>query len=225
VLDIRDSSNIPTWKAFNSRIEKPLPITRVATPPILSVPAHEWSTFLTILKQEEDIKSLVIGEVRKTVVTFDMGLYQPAQVLEMYRDDLKGFVMRPGELHTLMAMLRSIVTFIENSGLDKYWIKAGLYSGTTVKHILDGGHMKRALDAHIKTILSLTSLLLKSHGNDHLEDHQSLRDAIIKFNNLFNEIESIEDGHARFLGEVKMSCLMSAIQSYKSTDKPMFIYL
>ena len=56
MLDVRDDTlSIPTWKAFNSRIGTPLPLTRVATPPILPVPAHEWCTLLTVLKQAEDI--------------------------------------------------------------------------------------------------------------------------------------------------------------------------
>jgi hypothetical protein len=103
--------------------------------------------------------------------------------------------------------------------------RSSLYSGTTVKQILDGGHVKRALDAHITTILSLTSLLLNSHSNDHQQDHQSLRDATIKLNDLFHENESIEDGHAEFHAQVKSSCFVSAIQSCKSTEKAMLIYL
>lgn len=37
--------NIPTWAAYNSRVLDPLEhLTRVAVPPLLPYPAHEWTT-------------------------------------------------------------------------------------------------------------------------------------------------------------------------------------
>ena len=124
-----------------------------------------------------------------------------------------------------MAMLRSIGTFIENSGLDECWIEAGLYSGTTVKQILDGGHVKRALDAHITSILTLTSLLLNALSSEQDEEQRSLKDAAIKLNDLLRKNESVEDDHVQFLARVKRSCLVTAIQSYDSTDNPMLTSL
>ena len=47
----------------------------------------------------------------------DMGLYQLAKKLQMTREDLKHIILTPGELHIMMAQLRTIGAFIENSGL------------------------------------------------------------------------------------------------------------
>ena len=43
---------IPTWAAYNLKVSSStLPLTTVAMMPLLAVPAHEWSTVLTVLKQ------------------------------------------------------------------------------------------------------------------------------------------------------------------------------
>lgn len=43
---------------------------------------------------------------RKTVISLDMGLYQPAKKLQMQSRDLHHLILRPGELHIVMAQLR-----------------------------------------------------------------------------------------------------------------------
>lgn len=56
----------------------------------------------------------------------------------MARNDLQHLVLRPGELHIVMAQVRTIGSFIEDSGLDMCWIEADLYGPSTVKQILEG---------------------------------------------------------------------------------------
>lgn len=79
----------------------------------------------------------------------------PAKKLQMARDDLKGIILRPGELHIVMAMLKTIGAFTENSGIDMAWIESDLYSPSTVKQILEGNHIKRAETAHLVTLQAL----------------------------------------------------------------------
>ena len=62
-----------------------------------------------------------------------MGLYQPAKKLQMARNDLNHIILRPGELHVVMAQLRTIGSFIENSGIDLCWSEADVYGPTPVK--------------------------------------------------------------------------------------------
>ena len=81
-----------------------------------------------------------------------MGLYQPAKKLQMARNDLNHIILRPGELHVVMAQLRTIVSFIENSGIDLCWSEADVYGPTTVKQILHGNHVKRGEQAHTLTL-------------------------------------------------------------------------
>ena len=133
-------------------------LTRVGNPPLIAAPAHEWQTLLTILMQAQDIKTTVVGQNRRTVISLDMGLYQPAKKLQMTRQDLGHIILRPGELHIVMAQLRTIGAFIENSGLDKCWVESDLYGPSTVKQILGGNHVKRGEAAHTVTLQALFSL-------------------------------------------------------------------
>ena len=139
-------------------MSSPMPLTRVGTPPLIAAPAHEWQTLLTILMQAQNIKTTVVGQNRRTVISLDMGLYQPARKLQMTHQDLGHIILRPGELHIVMAQLRTIGAFIENSGLDMCWVQSDLYGRSTVKQILGGNHVKRGEAAHTVTLQALFSL-------------------------------------------------------------------
>lgn len=117
------STNIPLWSGYNSTISSSMPLTQVGTPPLIAAPAHEWQTLLTIFMQAQNINTTVVGQNRRTVISLDMGLYQPAKKLQMTRQDLGHIILCPGELHIMMAQLRTIGAFIENSGLDMCWIE------------------------------------------------------------------------------------------------------
>ena len=68
--------------------------------------------------QAQGINAKVVGPDRKTVISLDMGLYKLAKQLQMARSDMNHLVLRPGELHIVMAQPRTIGAYIENSGLD-----------------------------------------------------------------------------------------------------------
>jgi hypothetical protein len=102
------NNKVPVWSAYNSLIHDPLHTTRSATPPLIGFPAHEWSTLLTVLKQAQDISTIVVGADRKTVVTLDLGLYQPAKKLQM--DHLMDhLILRPGTM--IISTVRLIYLF------------------------------------------------------------------------------------------------------------------
>lgn len=120
------------WSGYNSLIvKKALPVTRVGSPPLLPHPPDEWRTLYTILIQAQGINTKVVGPHRKTVISLDLGLYLPAKKLQMARDDLDHIILRPGELHICMAMLKTIGAYIEDSGIDLCWIQAELYGPST----------------------------------------------------------------------------------------------
>ena len=104
----------------------------------------------------------VVGQQRKTIISLDMGLYLPAKKLQMAREDLCHVILRPGELHVVIADLKTIGAYIENSGIDTAWIEADLYGPCTVKQILEGNHVKRAETAHLVTLQSLFILYQKA---------------------------------------------------------------
>ena len=158
----------PTWSAYHSlTASKVLPITRVGTPPLIAAPAHEWSTLLTVLKQAQGICAKVMGPDRKTVITLDLGLYKPAKQLQMARKDMDHLVLRPGELHIVMAQLRCIGAYIENSGIDYCWTEADLYGPVKVKQLIEGKHVRRAIEAHVVTLQSLFQLYQTAFLQNH----------------------------------------------------------
>ena len=96
-----------------------------------------------------------------------MGLYQPAKKLRMTRQDLGYIILRPGELRIVMAQLRTIGAFIENSGLDMCWVESDLYGPSTVEQILGGNHVKRREAAHTVTLQALFSLYQEAYFVRH----------------------------------------------------------
>ena len=59
-------------------------LTSVLMLPMVAAPTHEWNTMLTILKQAQKITSVVMGEGYKTVITFDLQLYEKAVKLQLH---------------------------------------------------------------------------------------------------------------------------------------------
>lgn len=152
------STPVPVRFRYNSLINETLPATRIGAPPLIAAPAHESNTMLTVLKHAQAISANVMGPGKKAVISLDVGLYEPANKLEMARSDLDHIVFRPGELHVLMAQLRTLGCFVDNSGVVLCWIESDLYAPATVKQIIDGNHVKRGLTAHIVTLQVLFTL-------------------------------------------------------------------
>lgn len=150
-LNINESGStnyIKTWSAHNAILDKSRSLTRICLAPLVPAPAHEFSTLLTTLKIVQGISTHVIPG-GKTVVSMDLGLYVPAKQLQLSRNDLNNIILRPGELHITMAVLKSIGGFIENTGIDRCWIESGLFGENTVRQILEGKHVKRSIEANM----------------------------------------------------------------------------
>jgi len=114
---------------------------------------------VTVLKHTEQINCVVVGPNRKTIITLDMALYERAKQLEMTRDDCKGkWVLRLGEMHTVMAALRAVGNAIEDSELDEAWSEADIYGPITTRQILEAKHMKRALEVNMTKTQALCDL-------------------------------------------------------------------
>ena len=166
---VEASNHIPKWSAYNSLVSTSKPLTYINKPPLIAAPAHEWQTLLTVLKQAQGISAKIVGEQRKTVITLDLGLYKPAKELQMARDDCINMILRPGELHMVMAALRTIGSYMDGSGLDLCWIESELYGTSTVKQILEGRHVKRGITAHLTTLQSLFVLYAEAFYKDKLD--------------------------------------------------------
>ena len=68
-----------------------------------------------------------------------------------------------------MAQLRTIGAYVENSRLDFSWTEADLYGPATVKQILEGRHMRRAIEAHVGTTQTLYLLYQEAFFENHPE--------------------------------------------------------
>ena len=130
--------------------------------PLIASPANEWQTFFTVLKHAQHISAEVVGPERKTMITLDMDLYMRALKLQRLSPDLQNkLILRIGEFHTVLCALRAVGSSIENSGIDDAWVECGLYGPATVRQIIEGKHMKRALKAHALTVEVLYDLLFE----------------------------------------------------------------
>ena len=78
----------------------------------------------------------------------------------MAQNDLNHLILQPGELHIVMAMLRTINQCMHISGIDMCWIQSELYGPFTVKQILHGNHIKRGEKAHMITLQAWFALYL-----------------------------------------------------------------
>lgn len=74
-----------------------------------------------------------------------------------------------------MAMLRTIGSSVENSGIDMCWVESERYGPSMVQQILDGNHVKRGENAHITTLQALFTLYQEAFFKQHQELHETLQ--------------------------------------------------
>ena len=112
--------------------------------------------------QAQGITVNVVGSHYKTAISLDMGLYKPDKQIQTSRKDMYNIILRPGELHIVMAQLRCIGAYIENTGFELCWTEADMYAPVTVKQIIDGKHVKRGVEDDIITLQALQILYQES---------------------------------------------------------------
>ena len=167
---------VPPWSGFNFLCSSSdTALTSVHALPLVSAPAHEFQTLLTVIKQAEEINRIVVGPNRKVVITLDMALYERAKRLQMLLQDCKEkWVLRIGEFHTVLCALCAIGSAIEGSGIDDAWVMADIYGPVTTRKILEGKHMKRSVDAHIMTLQVFFDLYIEAF----FEEQSALQDLL-----------------------------------------------
>ncbi|CAH3164811.1 unnamed protein product, partial [Porites lobata] len=224
--DDNDQPPVPIWSAYNSLVNEALPVTRVGAPPLLAHPAHEWSTLLTVLMRAQNISVRVVGPGRKTVISLDLGLYLPAKRLQMARCELKNILLRPGELHVVMAMLRTIGSYIDSSGIDMCWIESELYGPSTIKQIIDGKHVKRGKRAHMITLQALFSLYLEAFLEGSPDVRRTLEELSTKVGDACKEgtKENIQTAHHSSTNAIQSSEVVKKMSDFDAANatNPLF---
>ena len=98
-------------------------------------------------------------------------------------EDMKGrYVLRIGELHTVFASLKALGKYI-----DQVWVEAGMYSPTTVRQILEGKHLYRAMEAHLTTLVALYGLLFKELWEDYPDEQTVIEELGKETNKAFHD--------------------------------------
>ena len=221
---------IPLWAGYNSLVTSDdRPITTVQTLPLLKSPANEYNTLIDVLQHAQQITTSVMGVNKKTVITFDMDLYIRVIKLQSLRPDLySNYVFRVGEFHTVLCSLRAIGSYIENSGIDDAWVESDVYGPTTCRQILEGKHMKRALDAHVTTVQVLFDLTMELFSADHAavcEQLYKLRDELLEdgVDKQFLRIKHIHTTMTEFL-KLNMSPKFEAFVTQRKGRSSMFSF-
>lgn len=180
---------------FNSAfLDVPTRKARVCVLPIIPAIPTDHSVQLTFLTRLELVNRHICGNNNsKCVVTLDLGLYKPVQQLIMSQVDLHNrWIVRPGELHTAFAMIRAIGIFIDGTGIPELW--SVLYGDNTVSQIISGKKFRRAVEAHIRTLVALQDCYFQHF----FKEHESL------YCSVYNEVQELR---ARFNESGAQECL------------------
>ena len=208
-----DQNNIlPTWAATNSlMIDETPEITKCRLLPLFPGSPTDWSNLYTALKIVQGITTTVSPN-QKTIVSLDLQLYAKCVQLREKQEIKDNFIFRLGELHIVFAALKVIGKYIENSGLDRVFLEAGVYGPTTLAQIMCGKHMKRGMEAYMVLYLALTKLLVESVVNNSLLDAEEVE-------NIKEKISCVtsNDGNAKFQEGFKE--LLQLISEIRVTDR------
>ena len=80
------------------------------------------------------------------------------------------YIIRLGELHTVNAHVRAIGTFIASSGLEEAWLESNWFDGDcVVQQVIECSHMKRALEAHEASMITVRIIQLLEMVKSYLE--------------------------------------------------------
>ena len=168
---------------------------------------------MTVLKQAQRISKAIVEDNKKTVISLDMGLYKPEKQLLMLETSLHNkYILRPGELHTVMAMQRTIDSFVDNSGID-----------SACSQILNGNHVKRGLKAHSMTLLALFRLYKGVSFHSYPEIELELKRSPEDFNDAWEtkSNETIRMTHSSLVDIVTEKEIVERMAAFDPSAKPM----
>ena len=216
-VELKSISSSPgTWGAFNSLLSASGPKTNIAlVPPLIRLPPTGYDTLFTGLMRARDIATHAMGSEAITVVTINLQLYDMAMKLWMVREDIqKHFLFRPGELHIVFWAMAALGKYVEGSGIDQAWVEAGLYSPTTVKQILNGKHMYRALEAHTVTLLALYSLYFQKFLELQPDEEAFLKEKSTLLGEVYQQDINTDSGSRQNLSD----SVKKVIEIFESRD-------
>ena len=145
----------------------------------------------------------------------------------MAREDLDHLLLRPGELHFVMAQLRTLGAYVENSGLDFCWTEADLYGPSTVRQILEGKHVKRGVDAHLVTLQAVSIMYQDTFFKQHTGLTESLTEAAENLRQAYLDGRDIQQAHAEMTQQIESLNVLTKMKHFDSMNerRPLFIFV
>ena len=128
-------------------------------------------------------------------------------------------MFRLGELHIVFAMLKVLGKYIDDSGLDKLFIEAGVYGSTTLRQILEGKHMKRGVEAHVTMYVALSRRYFldwyRHHKEECSEDIDEIEQELSYFTNLSSDkVDAIKNTNTRLIHTIQDSGILKKLQNF-----------
>ena len=182
---------LPSFAGTNSLFHDiNMNITNIFKTPLIQ-PASSCKAIYTALMRAQGISVWSCGVAAKTIVLLDLDLYKKCYLLVHSREDMQEkYIIRLGELHTVFAHVLAIGTFIASSGLEEAWLECNWFDGDcVVQQVLECRHMKRALEAHeasmitVQIIQLLEMVKLYPEMVAHLDILNSIRKARVAIKN------------------------------------------
>lgn len=126
-------------------------------PPLFTRSPTNTYILLEILERAQHLSVLLVGEGKRPVTTLDGDLFARAVRVSL-EDYKKKWIIRLGSLHQIIAALKTLGKYVEDSGIDSAWDICGMYGSATVRQIIEGLHIYRGIEAHTVTLMALFSL-------------------------------------------------------------------
>ena len=123
-----------------------------------------------------------------------------------------------------MAQLRTIGSYIQNSGIDLIWTEADLYGPSTVKQILEGNHVKRGQTAHVITLQALFNLYQEAFLVKYPDLKPLLEQATSRLDEAFaTNKEGVTRAHQEMCQSLKSLDIDTKMEIFEqSTTSPLF---
>ena len=218
ILDSGVNGTLPTWATYNSLINESVAVTSCQGLPLYKSSPTDWSTLYSALKMIQGINIEVTGE-QKTIISLDLQLYSKCMQLRCKPEIKNNFVFRLGELHIVFAMLKVLGKYIDDSGLDKLFIEAGVYGSTTLRQILEGRHVKRGAEAHVTMYVALSRIYFldwyHQHKKECSEDIDEIEQELSYFTNLSSDkVDDIKNTSTRLIHTIQDSGILKKLQNF-----------
>ena len=131
-----------------------------------------------------------------------------------------------GELHIVMAQLRTIGRFIENSGVDMCWVESDLYGPSTVKQIIEGNHVRRGQAAHLVTLQALYCMYQEAFFQFDSQCHESISQVATELSEATarGKKEEIEQMNTRMVNTIISLNVLEKMSAFNEAHdkRPMF---